>query len=238
MKDHAISSRERLILALDVATVDEAKLLVERLGSSVEFYKLGLELFMAGDYFELIRWLHEREKKVFADLKFFDIPETVAKAVRSLSKHGVRFATVHGNEKMIEAAAREKNGIQILAVTVLTSLDRDDMRDLGFQADLEQVVVSRAKRAIQVGGDGVISSGHEALALRDSLGGAFLIVVPGIRPPWSSVEDDDQKRVVTPEEAFRRGADYIVVGRPIREAADPKAEAERFQDRIRTVLDA
>ena len=224
-----IPINERLIFALDVSSQDEAKQLVNKLGPSVQFYKLGLELFMAGGYFELIEWLNDRQKKVFVDLKFFDVPQTVRSAVKQLSKTGAAFATVHGNDPILEAACAVKNGIKILAVTVLTSLDRKDIEDLGFQTDVAKLVLSRAQRALSIGCDGVISSGQESKALREELGEKFLIVVPGIRPVENT---DDQKRTVDVEQAFLNGADYIVVGRPIKNAVDPKAAAEIIQKRI------
>ena len=241
MTDHLshkpIPPEERLIVALDVPDPEAAKALVARLGDSVHFYKVGLELFMAGGYFELVDWLRARGKQVFVDLKFFDVPETVAAAVRQLARSGATFATVHGNDQMLAAAAREKGEVGILAVTVLTSLDQGDMDDLGFRADIGEVVLSRARRALEAGCDGVISSGLEAPRLRASLGERFLVVSPGIRP-GSNDRQDDQKRTVDVEEAFRNGADYIVVGRPIRAADDPRAEAERVQARIRSLFAA
>lgn len=222
---------ERLIVALDVPDADRAKDLVKLLGGAVAFYKIGLELFMSGSYFELIEWLRGQNKRVFCDLKFFDVPETVGRAVRQLKDRGVDFATVHGNDPMLEAAAREKNGLKILAVTVLTSLDRHDLEDLGFHCDPEQLVLSRARRALKLGCDGVISSGLEAPALRAELGDQFLIVVPGIRPVENRAEDD-QKRIVSVTQAFRNGADYIVVGRPIRNAPDTRKAAEAVQAEI------
>jgi orotidine-5'-phosphate decarboxylase len=170
-----------------------------------------------------IRTLEARGKKIFADLKFFDIPATVAAAVRQLAKRAVEFATVHGNESMIRAACAEKGSLKILAVTALTSIDADDFRDLGIDLEIEPLVLSRARRVVALGCDGVISSGHEVRALREAVGSGFLIVSPGIRP---TERDDDQKRVVTPRQAFESGADYIVVGRPIRDAADPRAAAQ------------
>jgi orotidine-5'-phosphate decarboxylase len=230
-----IPVRDRLIFALDVSSVDEAKRLVSMLGDSVNFYKMGLELFMAGGYFEFLDWLNRGGKKSFVDLKFFDVPNTVAAAVRQLKGRHPVFATVHGNEEILRAAASEKNGIKILAVTVLTSLDEKDLKDLGFQVSPKQLVLSRAKRALQVGCDGVISSGLEAEDLRSELGENFLIVVPGIRPVANV---DDQKRVVDVEDAFLKGADYIVVGRPIRAAPDPKKAAEDIQARIAKLFNA
>ena len=220
---------ERLIVALDVPDYDAALALVEQLGDAVRFYKLGLELSMSGRYFDLVEALRLRQKKVFADLKLFDIPATVAAAVRQLARRGVEFATVHGNESMIEAACREKGELRLLAVTVLTSIDQDDFRDMGFDVSIEKLVLSRARRVVQLGCDGVVSSGVEARALREALGSGFLIVSPGIRPLERS---DDQKRVVTPRQAFLAGADYVVVGRPIREAPDPRAAAQSVQETI------
>jgi orotidine-5'-phosphate decarboxylase len=230
-----IPAGERLIVALDVPHYDEALALVEQLGDAVHFYKLGLEFNMSGRYFDLIEELRRRGKKVFADLKFFDIPATVAAAVRQLARRGAEFATVHGNESMIEAACREKGELKLLAVTVLTSIDQDDFRDMGFDVSIEKLVLSRARRVVQLGCDGVVSSGIEARALREALGTGFLIISPGIRPLERS---DDQKRVVTPREAFLAGADYVVVGRPIREAADPRAAALSVQETIAELLGA
>jgi orotidine-5'-phosphate decarboxylase len=230
-----IPRRDRLILALDVPTVVEAKELVERLGDSVMFYKLGLQLFMAGGYFELVKWLRARNKEVFVDLKFFDVPETVKNAVMQLKQWDAAFVSVHGNDEMLQAAVSGKNGIKILAVTVLTSLDESDMKALGFEKDIKSVVESRAKKALELGCDGLISSGIEAPALREKFGDKFLIVVPGIRP-GSNRPIDDQKRTVDVEEAFRNGADYIVVGRPILNETDQKAAAETIQARIATLF--
>lgn len=224
---------ERLIMALDVPGIPEAKALVEELGDAVGFYKVGLELFMSGDYFALVEWLKARGKKVFVDLKFFDVPETVARAVRSLSSRGVDFATVHGNDAIMEAAAGAKGDLKILAVTVLTSLDRGDLTDLGFECDVQQLVLSRARRALQLGCDGVVSSGLEVRQLRSDVGDKLLVVTPGIRPVDNRTTDD-QKRIVTVDQAFLNGADHIVVGRPIRDAADRRAAALAVQ---RTIAD-
>ena len=239
LSDKPIPARERLIFALDVQTKDEAKRLVEKLGGSVQFYKLGLELFMADGYFDTVNWLTGLGKKVFVDLKFFDVPNTVASAVRQLKSYKPAFATVHGNDGILEAACREKGDTKILAVTVLTSLDQSDIRDLGFNRDMgfnedvkiEDLVYSRAKRAFELGCDGVISSGMEVRRLRQSLGNRITVVVPGIRPIKNTTADD-QKRTVDVEEAFENGADYIVVGRPIKDAPDPRKAAEDVQERI------
>jgi len=229
----AVPAAERLIFALDVPSRDDAMRLVTTLGEAVSFYKLGLELFMAGGFFELMDRLAEQGKKVMVDLKFFDVPETVRLAVRQLAKHRPYFATVHGNDAILAAAAGEKGPVRILAVTVLTSLDQGDLTDLGFQCDVEALVRSRTRRALALGCDGVVSSGLEAERLRESLGDRFLIVTPGIRPVANT---DDQKRTVDVEQAFRNGADYIVVGRPIRDARNPRAAAEGFQERIQTLF--
>jgi orotidine-5'-phosphate decarboxylase len=225
-----IKRDERLIVALDVRNAAEARALVERIGDGASFYKVGLELFTAGGYFELIDWLAGRGKRVFADLKLFDIPETVARAVANLRGRGISFATVHGNQPMMEAAAREKGEVKILAVTVLTSLDRGDLDDLGFSCDLERLVLSRARRAMEAGCDGVVSSGLEAQRLKAQFHERLLVVTPGIRPVENRA--DDQKRTVDVAQAFANGADYIVVGRPIRQAADPGAAAHAIQRTI------
>ena len=237
LSDKPIPAGERLIVALDTPSVDAAKALVTQLGDSVGFYKLGLELFMAGGYWELVDWLAARGKKVFVDLKFFDVPATVGAAVRQLRGRNVAFVTVHGNQAILEAAAANKGDVQVLGVTVLTSLDAGDMADLGFDCEVRALVVSRARRALEAGCDGVISSGLEAPELRDTLGARLMVVVPGIRPVENKPADD-QKRTVDVEEAFRRGADHIVVGRPIRAAEDPRAAAQAIQQRIAALFGA
>jgi orotidine-5'-phosphate decarboxylase len=232
-----IPARERLIFAMDVADAGQARKLIGQLGDSVLFYKLGLEFFLSGSYFELAAELRDQGKKVFADLKLFDIPATVAAAVRQLAKHQVDFCTVHGNDSMLRAAAEAKGDMKILAVTALTSLDQGDLDDLGFQCDARTLVLSRAKRALALGCDGVVSSGLEVPALRESVDHALLTVIPGIRPIHND-EEDDQQRVVTPGRAISSGADYLVVGRPIRDAADPRAAAEAIQAEIQQALDS
>ena len=224
-----IPASDRLIVALDVPTVSAAKELVTVLDNTVVFYKVGLELFMSGDAFELVTWLRERDKKVFVDLKFFDVPATVGRAVSQLNGLGITFATIHGNDAIMQAAAAAAEDVEILAVTVLTSLDRGDLSDLGFECDVSELVVSRARRAVVHGCAGVVASGQEAALLRRELGNTLLVVVPGIRPVDNQ---DDQKRTVSAEQALRDGADYLVVGRPIRDANDPKAAAEQIQEEI------
>src|SRR5258708_2877407 len=216
-----IPRAERLIAALDVAGVEEAKALVQRLGDSVSFYKVGLELFMADGVFGFIDLLARQRKKVFVDLKFFDIPETVLAAVRGLGNRGVAFATVHGNQAMLEAAVQAKGEVKILAVTVLTSLDQGDLDDLGFQCDVETLVLSRARRALEAGCDGVISSGLEAPALRRELGARLLIVTPGIRPVQNRLASDP-KRTADPAPAVANGPRHTVLGPPIPAAPAPR----------------
>jgi len=231
----SIPYKERLIFALDVSSSDEAKRLVNLFGDTIHFYKLGLELFVSGDYFALTEWLHEKGKKIFVDLKFFDVPETVSAAVRQLKDRHATFVTVHGNESILEAAVKEKNGTKILAVTVLTSFDQADIESLGFPCTIKDLALFRARRALKVGCDGVISSGLEASDLRKELGEKFLIITPGIRPV-DNTETDDQKRTVSVKEAFYSGADYVVIGRPIRNAPDPLAKAKEIQAEIASLF--
>jgi orotidine-5'-phosphate decarboxylase len=226
-----IPARERLIFAMDVPDAGAARRLADSLGDAVSFYKIGLEVFMSGGGFELLDWLAGRGKRVFVDLKFFDVPATVAAAVRNLRDRGVTFTTVHGNQAMMEAAVEAAGDVGVLAVTVLTSLDRGDLDDLGFQCDVERLVLSRARRALAAGCAGVVSSGLEAKLLRAGVDDRLIVVTPGIRPVENRPADD-QKRVVGVGEAFANGADYIVVGRPIRDAADPRAAAESIQATI------
>jgi orotidine-5'-phosphate decarboxylase len=231
-----IPDSDRLIFALDVADTDAARQLVTDLGDSVTFYKLGLELCMAGGYFELLEWLVQQDKQIFVDLKFFDVPQTVASAVRNLRDRGVTYATVHGNQSIMEAAGEAKGDVKILAVTALTSLDRGDLDDLGFKCDIGELVLSRARRSLEAGCDGVIASGLELDAMRRAVDDKLLVITPGIRPVENR-PDDDQKRVVTVEDAFLKGADHIVVGRPIKNAPDPRAAAEAIQATISKVFE-
>lgn len=230
---------ERIIFALDVDSHDTAVEWIDKLESHIHFYKVGLQLFLAG-WFTTIDEITRRGHKVMVDLKFFDIPETVGLAVRQLKNRGVTFATVHGNDPILEAAVREKNGLRILAVTVLTSFGVEDMQEMfGATVDIERLVLSRARRALKHGCDGVISSGLEARKLREDLGQNFLIVTPGIRPGANREEPmDDQKRIVTAGEAISNGADYVVVGRPISNAKDPTSVVETMQREIQKALES
>ncbi len=231
-----IPANERLIIALDLSTPDEAHELVAKLDDAGRFYKLGLELFMAPGFFGLFDWLKAEHKKVFVDLKFFDIPETVARAVRNLAERGADFCTVHGNQSIMQAAAQAKSGgLKVLAVTALTSLDRGDLDDLGFQCDVSELVLSRARRALAAGCDGVVSSGLEVAKLKREIGSKLVCVTPGIRPVDNQTESD-QKRIMTPAAAIKAGADYIVVGRPIRDATNPRQAAQDIQNEITASL--
>jgi len=227
---NAIPRAERLIVALDVPTPKEARALAEKLGDAVRFYKIGLELFTAEGYFELLSWLTGRGNKVFADLKLYDIPETVRRAVANLRGSGATFLTVHGHRSVMEAAAREKGGMKILAVTVLTSFEQKDFQEFETRKTVQDLVLSRARGAVESGCDGVIASGLEAKPLKTEFKDRLLIVTPGIRPAGSG--GDDQKRTVDVAQAFANGADYIVVGRPVRDAADPRKAAEGIQQTI------
>ncbi|TAK47401.1 MAG: orotidine-5'-phosphate decarboxylase, partial [Betaproteobacteria bacterium] len=172
-----------------------------------------------------------------ADLKFYDIPETVRRAVANLRGRGVSFATVHGDRAILQAAAREKGDVKILAVTVLTSLGAADLKEMGYAGDLQQLVRARARIALEAGCDGVIASGHEAPMLKAEFGERLLVVTPGIRPAGEG-SPDDQKRTVDVAQAFANGADYIVVGRPVRDAADPRVAAQTIQQTIASIFPA
>jgi len=232
MKD--IRIEDRLIFALDVPEVSEAKKIVTELDDSVNFYKIGMELLMTGQYFELLDWLIARDKKVFVDLKFFDVPETVGRTIARLSDYGATFATIHGNQALMEKAAENKKNLKILAVTALTSLDRADLDDLGFDCNVKDLVISRAKRAFEAGCDGIISSGLEVPYIREYVDNKLIAVTPGIRPV---ANDDDQKRIVDVATAFKSGSDYIVVGRPIKNAENRYEASIRIQKIIRSVFE-
>lgn len=232
MNAPGILLRDRIIVALDVDTADAAQEMVKKCESHVGFYKIGLQLFMAS-WFEMVDWLVDRGHKVMLDLKFFDISETVKLAVEQVNRRGVTFATIHGNDPIIRAAVEARGDMQLLAVTVLTSFGEEDMRAMGMTQSIEDLVAFRAKRALDLGCDGVVSSGLEAGKIRRELGEKLLIVTPGIRP-GANVSDggDDQKRIVTAGRAIVNGANYVVVGRPITRAADPVQVIETMQQDI------
>jgi len=222
-----MTGRDRLIVALDVPKLEDATRLVERIGDAAAFYKVGLELYLAEGTraVEVIR----RRGEVFLDLKLCDIPETVARATRTVARSGASLLTVHasgGLEMMRRAAdAAHEQGMRVVAVTVLTSLDENDLRETGAAGTLEELALLRARLAARAGVDGVVASPAEAEPIRQAFPPPFLIVTPGVRLAGASQRSEDQKRVGTAAEARRRGADYVVVGRPIRDAADPAAAA-------------
>lgn len=223
---------ERLIFALDVPDREAALQWVDRLGDSVSFYKIGMELLASGEYFEVLETLARRDKRVFVDLKFFDIPATAAAVIKRLSQWPVSYCTLHGwHPAMMEACAAVAGPqMRLLAVTVLTSMGREDLAQMGIDRAPVEVVVERARAARQAGIDGVIASGQEAAPIRAATDAAFSIVCPGIRP--DGPVGDDQKRTVGVAQAFADGADAIVVGRPIRLASDPAAAARAIQQAI------
>lgn len=230
-----VTARDRLIVALDVPTVDEAHALVRRLDGAVTYYKIGLELVMQGGL-DLARELKRDGKRVFLDMKLLDISNTVERAVANAAETGVDLLTIHGHDtKTIKAAVagRGKSRLKILAVTVLTHLGADDVREQGHALSPADLVLLRAKLACEAGCDGVVASGHEAARIRATTGDGFLIVTPGIRMPGGSA--GDQERIMTPDHAISAGADYLVVGRPITQADDPHASAESF---VRHIHDA
>lgn len=224
MKPTAIDPRDRMIVALDLSSVEAAEALIARLGDSATFYKIGYQLAYAGGL-SLVPKLADRGKKVFVDLKLHDIGNTVAKGTESIAKLGGTFLTVHAYPQTMKAAVEARgSSLKILAVTVLTSYDDDDLHAAGFRFGVSDLVEARALQAQALGIDGLVCSGEEAATVRGIVGAQMALVTPGIRPAGSAV--GDQKRVMTPARAIAAGADYLVVGRPIVEAADPAAAAE------------
>jgi len=229
----ALSDQQRLIFALDVPSRDQALHWIQRLGDSVGFYKLGMELLASGEYFVVLEELAKQNKRIFVDLKFFDIPATVAAMVKRLAQWPVDYCTLHGwHPRMLEAAvAVNDSNMRLLAITVLTSMDQTDLAQMGIHHSAQEVVIQRARAAQHAGMDGVIASGQEAALIRQSCGDGFSIVCPGIRPASQQVSDD-QLRTVSVAQAIANGADAIVVGRPIRQAADPRAAAYAITQEI------
>jgi orotidine-5'-phosphate decarboxylase len=220
-----IAPRDRLIVALDLPDVAAAQAMVARLGDSVSFYKIGYQLAYAGGL-SLVRPFTEAGKKVFVDLKLHDIGNTVARGVESIATLGATFLTVHAYPQTMKAAveARAGSGLKILAVTVLTSYDDADLAAAGYRLGVSELVEARARQAQALGIDGLVCSPEEAASLRSIVGQQMKLVTPGIRPAGAAV--GDQKRIMTPGRAIAAGADYLVVGRPVLEAADPKAAAD------------
>src|SRR6201997_5466475 len=231
MQPTAIAPRDRLIVALDVGSVEQAEAMVARLGDAVSFYKIGYQLGFAGGL-PLVRRLSDKGKKVFIDLKLHDIGNTVARGVESVAKLGATFLTVHAYPQTMKAAveARAGSGLQILAVTVLTSYDDGDLHAAGYRLNVSDLVEARAQQAQVLGVDGLVCSPEEAARLRKVVGHQMNIVTPGVRPAGSST--GDQKLIMTPAKAIAAGADYLVVGRPVLEAADPKAAADAIATEI------
>ncbi|KAA0077833.1 orotidine-5'-phosphate decarboxylase [Tardiphaga sp. P9-11] len=230
-----IDPRDRLIVALDLPDVDAAEAMIARLGDSVTFYKIGYQLGYAGGL-PLVRKLADAGKKVFADLKMHDIGNTVARGVESVAKLGASFLTVHAYPQTMQAAANASkgSGLKILAVTVLTSYDNEDLKAAGYQLGVSDLVAARAQQAQALGIDGLVCSPEEAANLRKLIKADMCLVTPGVRPAGS--DTGDQKRVMTPAHAIAEGSDYLVVGRPVMEAADPKAVAEAIVAEITQAL--
>ncbi|MBM4138161.1 MAG: orotidine-5'-phosphate decarboxylase [Nitrospira sp.] len=232
-----IVARDRLIFALDVPSAAEADRLLDRLHGHLSLVKVGLELYTAAGP-DMVKRIVERGMRVFLDLKFLDIEETVRRATARVASMGVDFLTVHANRKALTAAVqgREGSSLKLLAVTVLTNFDGNDLRDMGIQRTVQDLVTARALLASEVGCNGVIASGEEAAALRQKIGPRFTIVTPGVRPAGKGV--DDHARVTTPTQTITSGADYLVIGRPIRDAADPAATVADLVAEMQSAFDA
>jgi len=231
MQPSKIVPRDRLIVALDLPEVATAEAMIARLGDSVTFYKIGYQLAYAGGL-PLVGRLADAGKKVFIDLKLHDIGNTVARGVESIAKSGATFLTVHAYPQTMKAAveARAGSGLKILAVTVLTSYDDGDLHAAGYRFGVSDLVEARAQQAQVLGVDGLVCSPEEAVSLRKVVGHQMVLVTPGIRPAGSAT--GDQKRIMTPGRAIAAGSDYLVVGRPVLEAADPRAAADAIQAEI------
>jgi len=228
---------DKLILALDIPDFEGAKKMIDELGDSVSFYKIGLELLMSNDYFKLISHLKNKDKKVFCDLKLYDISETVARAVKNISKYDVDLLTIHtASREIMSKATQNKGKMQVIGVTILTNLDEKDLGEMGFdpKISLQDLALKKTKLALDAGLDGVVASGLEAPTLRQNFGKDFLIVSPGIR--LETVTNDDQKRVCDVKTALKNGSSHLVVGRPITRDANPKQAAEKFNALIHETL--
>jgi orotidine-5'-phosphate decarboxylase len=239
--DPSLTAKDRLIFALDYGNLEDAKKAVVALKGHVGLFKVGLELFVSSgpDTFKVIE--KNSDCGVFLDLKFHDIPETVRAAMRAAAAYKAQFVTVHASEgkRLLKTVVNEiHNDTKVLAVTVLTSFGQEDMRDSGMDTrlDIRELVLRRAQWAREAGCAGVVCSGPEVRQVKERIGQEFITVVPGVRPEWSTVPGDDQIRVTTPRQAILEGADYIVVGRPIRKAKDPAQAADRVVEEIKTAL--
>ena len=228
-KQH-IPPEERLILALDLPSFDEATKWVNRLRGKIKFFKIGLQLFL-NSHFRLVNIIADYGAKVFLDLKLHDIPNTVKNAIEQINNYPVEFTTVHCETGILKAAVNSAREVKIIAVTVLTSMDDNDLKLLGTSHSLENIVLNRVKLAKQIGCHGIVASGKEVARIKEVIGRDMLIIVPGIRPKTYKATDD-QKRVVSPEEAIRAGADYIVIGRPILNSASPEESIEKIFEEI------
>ena len=230
-----IAPKDRLIVALDLPSVDAAEAMIARLGDSVTFYKIGYRLAYAGGL-PLVTKLAERGKKVFLDLKLHDIGNTVSQGVESVTRLGATFLTVHAYPQTMKGAVegRGSSKLKLLAVTVLTSYNDEDLQASGFRLGVSELVAARAQQAQVLGIDGLVSSPEEAGTLRKIVGHQMHLVTPGIRPAGAAI--GDQKRIMTPSRAIVAGADYLVVGRPVVEAADPRAVADAIQAEIAQAL--
>ncbi len=228
-----MQKQDRLIVALDVPDIDSAKKLVEETSDFVSFYKVGLELMMSGEYFNLIKWLKSKNKKVFADLKLYDISKTVERSIQNLTKFEIDLLTIHtASRDIMQCAADVKGETKVVGVTVLTNLNQSDLNEMGFDPEisLDELVDKKTNLALESGLDGVVSSALEAKKLRNNFGNDFIIVSPGIR--LEKVENDDQKRTCDVKEALSNGSSYLVVGRPITRADNPKEAAQKFSKLI------
>ncbi|MGD0499015.1 MAG: orotidine-5'-phosphate decarboxylase [Bryobacteraceae bacterium] len=238
MQTPKIDARDRLIVALDCLTTEEARTIVGNLEGMVDFFKIGLILQMAPGAEELIRWAIGTGKKVFLDYKYYDIPETLKKAVANVGRLGVSFLTIHGTSTLIKSAVAGKGDspLKLLTVTILTSMDATDVAELGYtQHSVEDLVLRRSRMALEAGCDGVIASGHEVKAIKEISQGRLLVVTPGIRE--DDAPQDDQKRRSSAGDAILAGADYLVIGRPITGKPDMRAEAERLLGKMQAAFD-
>ncbi|WP_456386768.1 orotidine-5'-phosphate decarboxylase [Desulfolithobacter sp.] len=232
-REKKIPLEERIIFALDVPAADTARELVEALDGRIRFFKVGLQLFLAGGW-PVVEHIAGRGNRVMLDLKLYDIPATVRLAVEQFRDRGITFATVHGYRPVVEAALEADSGVKILAVTVLTSMGSQELTELNFEGTVEDLVLTRARRVLDVGCHGLVCSAREASVLRRELGTKFDMITPGIRPADSAA--GDQQRIATPGRAIEDGSDYLVIGRPIRDASAPLKMVSQIQEEINTAL--